>query len=243
MNKIILIGNHIGNHLDLSLRAIEALKTADIIIHEYRDPFVELINSLGISVTQNLFCILDIEENDLSKKSIADAIRSGQKVVMLSDAGYPMIADNGLDLITFLIDDGLDVEVIGGPSISSTAHVVAGLKGTSGDFLFQEFFKFETEDLPQIIKILEPLPHSIVIADWPHRFHESVRLLKENLGNRNAAFCIEITTDKSKIIRGSLESIEHYIKTEYNLKEISTLVVSGKRDARLFPTYNYASIS
>jgi 16S rRNA (cytidine1402-2'-O)-methyltransferase len=158
---------------------------------------------------------------------------------MLSDAGYPMIADNGLDLITFLIDDGLDVEVIGGPSISSTAHVAAGLKNTNGDFLFQEFFKFKTEDLPEIINIIEPLPHSIVIADWPHRFHDSVRLLRQGLGNREAAFCIEITTDKSKIIRGSLESIEHYIKTDYDLNEISTLVVCGKTHRRLLPDYQY----
>jgi 16S rRNA (cytidine1402-2'-O)-methyltransferase len=226
MKNLVIIGNQIGNVLDLSPRAVEALKTADRIICEHKVKFNELVKDLEISTTTDLISCYDIKDYS-DMRPIADDLKNNKTVVMISDAGYPMISDFGLDIVKFLIDEGLDVEIIGGPSISSTAHVVAGLDGSNGNFVFQEFFRFGTDEIASAVLPLKDLDHNLVFVDYPNRFKETVGILHEVLGNRYAAFCIELTTPKSRIIRGTLKNLETYIRDKYDGKEMSTIVVSA----------------
>lgn len=230
MKKLILIGNHIGNYLDLSPRSVHALKTADKIIYEHKVVFDRLINDLQISVTDDLVCFLEISSH-MDKAMIADALMNNKNVVFITDAGYPLIADPGHSIIDFLIDNGLDIEVIPGPSISSTALIASGLKESLGDFIFQEFFKFDSSGIIEMIKLLEPLPQTLVIVDFPNRFAESIVALRQILGNRRASFCIELTTPNSKAIRGTLSDIEEYINSDiYDDRLMSTIIISGKNN-------------
>jgi len=232
MKKLTLIGNHIGNHLDLSPRALEALKRADKIIYEHRPDFDELIKNLGISVTDDLVSATEISSH-LDKKTIYDAMVSDKNVVLITDAGYPLIADPGKDIVSFIIQAGLDVDVIPGPSISSLAVVAAALPGSPGNFVFQEFFRFSLEDIASMARLLEPLPQSLVILDFPKRFIKSIDILKDIFGDREASFCIELTTPRSKTIRGTLDDIHKYINSDlYDDRLMSTIIISGNKVAR-----------
>lgn len=232
MKKMTLIGNHIGNHLDLSPRALEALKLADKIIYEHRSEFDRLIKNLGISVTDDLVSVTEIS-NHLDKKAIYDAMVDGKNVVLITDAGYPLIADPGVDIVNFIIQAGLDIDVVPGPSISSLALVAAGLQDAPGDFVFQEFFRFSLEGIGGMVNLLEPLPQNLVILDFPKRFIKSIDILKNILGNREASFCIELTTPNSKTIRGTLDDISKYVNSDlYDDTLMSTIIISGNKVAR-----------
>jgi 16S rRNA (cytidine1402-2'-O)-methyltransferase len=228
MQKLILIGNHIGNFRDVSGRAIHMLKTADKIIYEDRGDFSRLIDDLQISITSDIVCQTDVYTPQ-ERNAIAEELRNNKKIVFISDAGYPLIADPGHSLISFLIENDLDIEVIAGPSISSTALVAAALKESFGDFVFQEFFRFDLETIKSMAVILEPLPQALVLLDFPKRFPESINILIDTLGNRDAAFCIELTMPHSEIIRGTLKEIREYMeKDSYDSNKMSTLVITGK---------------
>jgi 16S rRNA (cytidine1402-2'-O)-methyltransferase len=232
MKKLTLIGNHIGNHLDLSPRAVEALKLADKIIYEDKSLFDKLIKKLGISVTDDLVSVTEIS-NHLDKKIIYDAIMNDKNVVLITDAGYPLIADPGEDIVSFIIQAGLDIDVIPGPSISSLAVVAAGLPLAPGDFVFQEFLRFSLEGIASMAMLLEPLPQTLVIVDFPKRFIKSIDILKDILGNRDACFCIELTTPRSKTIRGTLEDVHKYVNGDlYDDTLMSTIIISGNKAAR-----------
>lgn len=223
-----LVGNHIGNHLDLSPRAVEALRSADTIIYEYADKFEILLEALDISVTDNL---ITFAESDLPpvRARIVDDLASNKLVVMIADNGYPMIADPGLDLVEFLLSNGIEFDIIPGPSISSTANVIAAIPRSSGDYIFQEFFGHSSDDIVDSVKAIRDLPHSLVFVDLPHRLPETLATLRNVLGNRWATLCVDITTKTSSIVRGTIQDLEDYINSRSSLDIAATIVVSGKR--------------
>ena len=228
MQKLILLGNHIGNFRDVSGRAIHMLKTADKIIYETRINFGRLIDDLQISITSEIVCQTEISSFK-EKNAIAQELRNDKKIVFVSDAGYPLIADPGHGLVSFLIENNLDVEVVAGPSISSTALVAAALKESFGNFVFQDFFRFDLEAIKSMAVILEPLPQALVLLDFPKRFPKSIDILIDIFGNRDAALCIELTMPDSEVIRGTLKHLRDYMQGDsYDKNKMSTLVITGK---------------
>lgn len=228
MKKLMLIGNHLSNYSDISLRAVEALETADTIIYEFSNKFDYLVEYLGLSITNNTMTFLESDDPERRKQIVEDLIND-KNVVMIADNGYPMIADPGIELAEYLFSNGIEIDVIPGPSISSTAYVMAALPGSGGDFVFQEYFGKKTEDIPDAINAIKDLPHNLVFVDLPLRFIDTVKILTDILGNREATFCVEITTPSSTVIRGRLSDVEDYIIDHYNENHAATLVVAGKR--------------
>jgi 16S rRNA (cytidine1402-2'-O)-methyltransferase len=230
MKKLLLIGNHIGNPMDISRRALEELTNADMIIAERPYLMVELAEELGISVTQNI--VQAIEMSDEVKAEVVSLLKSDKSVVFISDAGLPMIADPGIVIAHFLFENDLEIDIIPGPSIPSIAHAVSALDPFNSNFLFQEFMQYSTEDIaPYMELFLKPLPHSLVLIDLPPRFIEMLNICLDVLGDRNAALLMMLTTDDSNIVRGKLSELINYCLANDFPKLLNTIVIAGDRSS------------
>lgn len=225
MKKLLLIGNHIGNSMDMSRRAINELANADMIICERISLFMELVSELGISITDNLVESSSLTDN--SKQEILDLLTNDKSVVLISDAGLPMIADPGIDIANFLFNNGLDIDIVPGPSIVSTAHAISAVDPFSSSFLFHEFMQYETQAIAPSLEKLKSLPHTLIILDRPDRFLENLKICLEVFGNRNASVLVSITEPNGKVVRGSLKKLlEHFSNGDFS-KNMLTLVIAG----------------
>jgi 16S rRNA (cytidine1402-2'-O)-methyltransferase len=233
MNKLLLIGNHIGNPMDLSQRAIKELSNADMILAERDYVVAELAEELGISITDNIINVLEI--TDEQNVEIVNLLSSGKSVVLMSDAGLPLIADPGIDTAQFLFKNNIEIDIVPGPSIPATAHSVAAVYPFNSNFIFQEFMQYSTDEIFSGMKLLKSLPHTLVVIDRPDRFKEVVDIALDVLGDRSAVLLMMLTTEHSKIIRGKLSDILEYCSKEDSLTDLNTLVISGnvKNDWKL----------
>jgi 16S rRNA (cytidine1402-2'-O)-methyltransferase len=226
MKKLLLIGNHIGNPMDMSRRALKELTNADMILAERPYLMVELAEELGISITDNIIQVTDM--SDKAKEEVVNFLKSDKSVVLISDAGLPMIADPGIDTAHFLFENELEIDIVPGPSIPSIAHAVSALDPFNSNFLFQEFMQYSTEGIaPYMELFLKPLPHTLVIIDLPPRFIEMLKISLDVFGDRNAALLTMLTTDESSIIRGKLSELIDYCLANDFPKLLNTIVIAG----------------
>jgi len=120
-----LVSTPIGNLEDITYRAVRILGESDIIVCEDTRQTIKLLSHYHIPQKSLLPFYEEIEERETPK--ILEAVRSGQKVALVSDSGTPLISDPGYKLVRACIQEGLDVESIPGPTALLSALTVSGL--------------------------------------------------------------------------------------------------------------------
>ena len=128
MAKLYIVGTPIGNLGDLSPRAAETLKRADIIACEdtrHSRPLLAGIGATGRTVAYHKF-----NEAECARK-IADAVREGKDVALITDAGMPSVSDPGAEVVALCRKEGIEVESVPGPSAVTTAVALSGVQGLS----------------------------------------------------------------------------------------------------------------
>lgn len=225
MKKLLLVGGHIGNPKDMSRRAVQELQNADMVLCEREYFFGMLMEDLGINTNAKIVELADITID--TKQEVVNFLKNDKSVVLISDAGLPMIADPGIEISQFLFKNGLDIDIVPGPSIVSTAHAISAIEPFSSSFLFQEFMQYETESIAPSLTKLKDLPHTLVILDRPIRFNENLEICLEVFGNRNGAVLISVTEPEGRVIRGSLRTLLEYCKDNDLSRNMLTLVIAG----------------
>ena len=134
MSKLILIPTPIGNLDDITLRAIECIKDADLILCEDTRRSLKLMNHLEIKKPLKSFH--KFNEHSMVEKIVIE-IQSGTKVGLISDAGTPSISDPGYLIVKMCIDNNIDVECLPGPTALIPALAISGLP--SERFTFEGF--------------------------------------------------------------------------------------------------------
>ena len=134
MSKLILIPTPIGNLDDITLRAIECIKDADLILCEDTRRSLKLMNHLEIKKPLKSFH--KFNEHSMVEKIVIE-IQSGTKVGLISDAGTPSISDPGYLIVKMCIDNNIDVECLPGPTALIPALAVSGLP--TDRFTFEGF--------------------------------------------------------------------------------------------------------
>ena len=154
---------------------------------------------------------------------LLDKLRAGEKVAVISDAGTPGISDPGWILLKRAIDEGIEVDVLPGPSAMLPAVLLSGL--TPQPFIFMGFPPEKTGERTKLFESLKTLPYSLCFYISPHKAEKNITELIQTLGDRKAALVREISKVFQEAIREKLSGILTRI-TE-GLKGEFVLVIEG----------------
>jgi 16S rRNA (cytidine1402-2'-O)-methyltransferase len=184
-----IVATPIGNLRDLSQRALDVLKTADIIAAEDTRTTQGLLNTQGIQAGK-LTPLHDHNEQAAAARLI-EALREGKSVAYVSDAGTPGISDPGARLVNAVRAAGFEITPIPGPSAVATALSVAGVEGA---WLFHGFLPAKPAARRKTLQELAMRPDALVFYEAPHRIEETVDdLLAVQGGERSILFARELT--------------------------------------------------
>lgn len=197
---------------DISSRATELLGQADMIACEDTRVTGILLKELGIEGKR---LISYHEHNKASKGAeIIKFLKQGINVAQVSDAGMPAISDPGEDLVRLCIDEGVEFTVIPGPVAAVTALVMSGL--STRYYHYEGFLPNSGSDRRKRLKKLKEYDETIVLYEAPHRLRRLLdELTEEGFGEKQAAFCRELTKKYEEVIRMTVaDAVEYYEKTE-----------------------------
>ncbi|HEY7256047.1 MAG TPA: 16S rRNA (cytidine(1402)-2'-O)-methyltransferase [Solirubrobacterales bacterium] len=198
--SLIVCPTPIGNLDDITLRARDALVTADYIACEDTRRTGALLDRLGIRPAPSLISIH--EGNEASRATeLAQRIERGDTIVLVSDAGMPAISDPGFRLIRRCIERSLEVVVLPGPSVVPVALVASGLP--TDRWLFEGFLPKRSGEMERVLRSAE----TVVAFESPRRVGESLAALAAIAPDRPAAVCRELTKMHEEVARGSLAEL------------------------------------
>jgi 16S rRNA (cytidine1402-2'-O)-methyltransferase len=210
---LVLVGTPIGNLGDLSPRAVEELRTADVIAAEDTRRTRALLSHAGIPAGRRLRAVHARNEGTAADRIVGE-IRDGERVAVVTDAGMPGISDPGAQLVRACLDAGLPVEAVPGPSAALTAVVLSGLP--SDRFVFEGFLPRKGRARAERIAALADEPRTTVLFEAPGRVRATLADLAAACGpHRPVAVARELTKVFEDVWRGTLaDAARHAERTE-----------------------------
>jgi 16S rRNA (cytidine1402-2'-O)-methyltransferase len=201
-----VLATPIGNASDISLRALEVLRACDAIAAEDTRVTAKLLAIHGIS--RPLIAYNDHNAAGMRPKILA-RLAAGQAVVLVSDAGTPLVSDPGYKLVRAALAAGFRVEAVPGPSAVLTALTLSGLP--SDRFLFAGFLPSRTGERARALCELAAVPATLIFFESAQRLAESLPAMADVLGERQAVVARELTKRHEEVRRGSLRELAaHY---------------------------------
>ncbi|BBX29567.1 16S rRNA (cytidine(1402)-2'-O)-methyltransferase [Mycolicibacterium alvei] len=222
--KLLIGATPLGQPSDASARLIEALATADIVAAEDTRRVRALAQSLGVQPSGRILSFFD--QNEASRVlGLVSEIEAGATVLVVSDAGMPLINDPGYRLVAACAQADLPVSCLPGPSAVTTALAVSGL--ASDRFCFEGFAPRKHVARLAWLQTLAAEPRTTVFFESPRRLDETLRDAVEVLGpQRRAVVCRELTKTHEEIRRGSLAELAEWA-AEGVLGEITVVLAGG----------------
>ena len=196
--KLIIVPTPIGNLGDMTLRSLEALRTADMVCAE------------DTRVTGKLLAHFDIrkplerlDEAMIGAKatSVMERVAAGEVVAYCSDAGMPGVSDPGLRLVAAAHEAGVPVEVLPGASAAACAYVASGT--VCPRFYFGGFFPRKAGEQRTVLEELRGLDAALVFYESPNRLVAALAAIAEVLPWREVAVCRELTKLHEEVARGT----------------------------------------
>jgi 16S rRNA (cytidine1402-2'-O)-methyltransferase len=222
--KLYLCPTPIGNLEDITMRVLRVLRESDIIACEDTRHTLKLLNHFEIKKKLTSYH----EHNKERKKHvIADMIRNGQKVALVTDAGMPGISDPGEDLVKLCIEESLPFEVLPGPSAFVNALVASGL--SSRRFVFEGFLDKKKKERNLAFGRIENETRTIIVYEAPHRIKKTLIELQKILGERKCVLCRELTKRYEEHLRGTSEYLLNYYESLDPRGEY-VIVIEGKTE-------------
>jgi 16S rRNA (cytidine1402-2'-O)-methyltransferase len=204
-----LVATPIGNLGDIGLRALAVLRGADHIFCEDTRVTRKLLARYGIKTRLEPYHDHNAET---ARPVILAALRRGERVALVSDAGTPLISDPGYKLVGAVIAEGLPVTAIPGPSALVTALILSGLP--SDRFFFAGFLPRQRAARRRALAGWARLEASLVFYEAPPRLAGALADMAELLGPRPAAVARELTKLHEEVRRGPLSDLAGYYSAE-----------------------------
>jgi 16S rRNA (cytidine1402-2'-O)-methyltransferase len=203
--RLLLGATPLGQPSDASPRLIAALSSADVVAAEDTRRVRTLAKALDVRIGGNIVSFFDHVEASRVPE-LVDAISSGATVLVVSDAGMPLINDPGHRLVQACVDAGLQVRCLPGPSAVTTALAVSGLP--SDKFCFEGFAPRKHSARSAWLASLADERRTVVFFESPRRLPACLRDAVQQLGgDRRAAVCRELTKVHEEVVRGSLAEL------------------------------------
>jgi 16S rRNA (cytidine1402-2'-O)-methyltransferase len=230
--RLLLGATPLGQPSDASRRLIAALSSADVVAAEDTRRVRTLAKALDVRIGGNVVSFFDHVEASRVPE-LVDAISAGATVLVVSDAGMPLINDPGHRLVAACLDAGLPVQCLPGPSAVTTALAVSGLP--SDKFCFEGFAPRKQSARKGWLASLAGERRTTVFFESPRRLPACLRDAVDQLGGgRRAAVCRELTKVHEEVVRGSLAELATWA-ADGVLGEI-TVVLAGATPRADLPT-------
>jgi len=198
-----LVPTPIGNLKDISQRALEALKTAQIIFCEDTRITKKLLNLLEIPLNKEFISMHSHNEKEALSKLNPELLKT-KECVYVSDAGMPGISDPGSKLIQYCQKNGIPYTVIPGANAALTAYVASGFEG---EFCFWMFLPHKgKERLDKLNEIINS-GKIAVLYESPHRIEKLIKELKELIPQREVFLAKEMTKVHETYIKAKAKDL------------------------------------
>lgn len=200
--RLLIAATPLGQPSDASARLVRALGSADVVAAEDTRRVRTLAQALQVRMAGRLVSLF--EQNELSRvAALVEDIRGGSTVLLVSDAGMPLISDPGYRLVVACAEYGLSVQCLPGPSAVTTALAVAGLPADR--FCFEGFAPRKQSARTSWLRSLAAEPRTCVFFESPRRLADCLRDARDILGpERRAVVCRELTKTHEEVVRGSI---------------------------------------
>lgn len=219
-----IVSTPIGNPADISTRAIETIKTCDILVCEEAKPARRLLAQLKI---QKEFILLN---EHTTKEATAEALtllKEGKILALISDDGTPLLADPGSELVKECIGLGIKIVPIPGASSILVALVASGFSLLS--FTFFGFLPRDKAARKKAASEYKSRKETLIFLEAPYRLNQLLQDLSDGLGkDRNAVLCMDLTMPSERFERGTLGHIQKHF-TEHPFKGEFVVIVEGAR--------------
>jgi 16S rRNA (cytidine1402-2'-O)-methyltransferase len=210
--RLVVVPTPIGNLEDVTLRALAALRDADVVACEDTRRTRVLMDRFGVSAP-----LVSYHEHneDGRARELVSRMQGGAVVALVSDAGMPLVSDPGFVLVRDAIAAGLAIEVLPGPSSVLTALVASGLP--SAQWRFVGFLPRKVQDR----KALLGEPETLVAFESPRRLADSLAAIDPS---RPVAVCRELTKVHEEVVRGTAGELAARYSAEVPKGEIVLVV-------------------
>ncbi len=228
-----IVATPIGNLRDITIRALEALAAADLILCEDTRHSAILLDHFGIRTPRKSFH----EHNEREKSAeIVGLVASGKAIALISDAGTPLLSDPGFPLVRAAREAGVPVFALPGASALLAALSVAGLPTDS--FSFIGFLPAKYEAREQVVRALAPRSETLVFYESPRRLGDMLAALARQFGDdRQAVVALELTKRFERTHRGALATLAAEFADAETRGE-AVVVVAGA-EARVLETADW----
>ena len=214
----------VGNLEDITLRTLKVLQDVDGIYCEDTRRTIKLLNHYNIK--KPLFSLHEHNEK-IKKIEVLNKLTNGENIAYVSDAGMPGISDPGAELISYIIENNLEVTTLPGACAMVVALVNSGL--STQTFSFIGFLEREnSRQIKQLNELLEK-KETLIIYESPHRIKKTVKNLYEIFGDRKAVIAREISKKFEEYIRGTLKEIYDRLN-QIELSGELIIVVEGNKE-------------
>jgi 16S rRNA (cytidine1402-2'-O)-methyltransferase len=223
MSTLFVVATPIGNLDDISSRALEALRNADVIACEDTRRTIKILNHFGIQKPMTSYHEFNEEEK---AAELAKQLKNGTTIALVSDAGTPAIADPGYRLVRLCRQNNIPVIPIPGPNAGLAALSASGLP--SDQFMFVGFLPAKKNARREKLIAVANVACTLIFYEAPHRIEESLEDLQEMLGDRETCVAREITKLHEEFLFGRISDVRPRIKP---LGEF-VVVVGGATEVR-----------
>jgi 16S rRNA (cytidine1402-2'-O)-methyltransferase len=229
---LVLAATPIGRVADAPPRLVEELAGAGVVAAEDTRRLKRLCADLGVSIGGRV--VSYFEGNEAARTPVlVEALESGERVLVVTDAGMPSVSDPGYRLVAAAVDRGITVTAVPGPSAVLTALAVSGLPVDR--FCFEGFLPRKAGERGRRLASLRDEPRTMVFFEAPHRTAASLAAMAEAFGaDRRGAVCRELTKTHEEVRRAGLADLAAWAAD--GVRGEVTVVVEGAADRVDVPT-------
>lgn len=224
--KLLLVGTPLGNLSDMSPRAIDALKSADLILCEDTRHTRKLLNHFGIDRPTDSY---HEHNEDQKAAALVERIEAGGTLALVSDAGMPVVSDPGYRIVRLVRERGLTVEPIPGPFAGVLALAASGIAPLP--FTFLGFTPHRQGERRDFYRRAAQLGHTVVIYESPERVVPSLEDALEVLGDAEVTVAREMTKMHEELLSGTISEVVAVLRERDRIHGEITLVLGAPAQA------------
>ena len=223
MGKLYLVPTPIGNLQDMTFRAVEILKNADLILAEDTRTSGKLLKHYEINTPMHSH---HMHNEHKTVEGIVQQIQHGKTIALISDAGTPAISDPGFLLVRACVNAGLEVDCLPGATAFVPALVNSGLPNDK--FVFEGFLPIKKGRQTRLGLLAED-SRTTILYESPHKLVKTLEQLLQFFGEkRPISVSREISKLHEETIRGTVAEVLHHFKEKPPKGEI-VIVIGGKK--------------
>jgi 16S rRNA (cytidine1402-2'-O)-methyltransferase len=236
---LVLAGTPIGDLADAPARLADELTSADVIAAEDTRRLRRLLSALEVQTPARIVSYYDANEAARTPE-LVQALETGARVVLVTDAGMPSVSDPGYRLVAAALDAGIRVTAVPGPSAVLTALVLSGLPVDR--FCFEGFLPRKSGERATRLSELASEPRTLVFFEAPHRLAATLAALRDAFGaDRAGVVCRELTKRYEQVRRGPLDELAEWAAD--GVRGEITLVVAGAASPHAAADTNPAALA